>query len=245
MSIRVEATAEDAARSTRAGLRRLLLLTVPSPVSYVQEHLSSQEKLALAAAPYSSPKAVIDDVRAAVIDQAIARRGEVRSREAFDEIKREVTAGSVDDVFAGVSLVAKILVAWRDVERAMKKANSMSLLGALNDVKGQLAGLVHPGFVRLTGIERLRHLPRYLQAASIRLEQLADGAGRDRARMSEFERAAAQFSDAGGEIPLPEHADERLVRARWLLEELRVGLFAQRLGTAETVSVQRVAKALA
>ena len=245
VSIRVEATAEDAARSTRAGLRRLLLLTVPSPVSYVQEHLSSQEKLALAAAPYSSPKAVIDDVRAAVIDQAIARRGEVRSREAFDEIKREVTAGSVDDVFAGVSLVAKILVAWRDVERAMKKANSMSLLGALNDVKGQLAGLVHPGFVRLTGIERLRHLPRYLQAASIRLEQLADGAGRDRARMSEFERAAAQFSEAGGEIPLPEHADERLVRARWLLEELRVGLFAQRLGTAETVSVQRVAKALA
>ncbi|MGO2529345.1 MAG: ATP-dependent RNA helicase HrpA [Microbacterium gubbeenense] len=245
VSIRVEATAEDAERQTSAGLRRLLLLTVPSPVAYIQEHLSSQEKLALSAAPYPSPKAVIEDVRAAVIDGAIARRGAVRTRADFDALRREVTAGSVDDVFAGVSLAAKILVAWRDVERAMKKANSMSLLGALNDVSGQLAGLVHPGFVRLTGLDRLAHLPRYLQAAAARLEQLADHAGRDRARMTEFERAAALFADAGGRIPLPEHADERLVRARWLLEELRVGLYAQQLGTAETVSVQRIAKALA
>lgn len=188
---------------------------------------------------------MIEDVRAAVIDGAIARRGAVRTRADFDALRREVTAGSVDDVFAGVSLAAKILVAWRDVERAMKKANSMSLLGALNDVSGQLAGLVHPGFVRLTGLDRLAHLPRYLQAAAARLEQLADHAGRDRARMTEFERAAALFADAGGRIPLPEHADERLVRARWLLEELRVGLYAQQLGTAETVSVQRIAKALA
>ncbi|WP_156762151.1 ATP-dependent RNA helicase HrpA [Microbacterium karelineae] len=244
VAVRVEATADEAARRTRSGLRRLLLLTVPSPVSYIQEHLSAQEKLALAAAPYPSAKAVIEDCRAAVADAAIARHGAVRTRADFDRVRNEVSAGSVDDVFEAVSLVAKILTAWREVERAMKKANSMTLLGALNDVRGQLEGLVHAGFVRETGLDRLRHVPRYLEGARVRLEALPDNPGRDRAWMTEFERAHQAFVDAGGAIPLPEDADERLVRARWMLEELRVGLFAQRLGTAETVSVQRVAKVL-
>jgi ATP-dependent helicase HrpA len=62
--------------------------------------------------------------------------------------------------------------------------------------------------------------------------------------MTEFERASKLFADAGGSVPLPERADAKIVHARWMLEELRVGLFAQRLGTAETVSVQRIQKAL-
>ncbi|MGI6879368.1 ATP-dependent RNA helicase HrpA [Microbacterium sp. gxy059] len=245
VAVRVETTAEQAARETRAGLRRLLLLTVPSPVSYIQEHLTAQEKLALAASPYPSPKAVIEDCRAAVADQAIADAAPVRDRAAFDALRERVRAVSVDGVFDAVSLTAKILAAARSVERALKAANSIALLGPLGDARQQLDGLVHPGFVLATGLDRLRHLPRYLEGIRLRLEALPDNPGRDRAWMTEFERAATAFSDAGGRIPLPLDAPAPLVRARWLLEELRVGLFAQRLGTAETVSVQRVAKALA
>ncbi|MTE22805.1 ATP-dependent RNA helicase HrpA [Microbacterium sp. ZXX196] len=245
VAVRLEATTDQAARLTRRGLRRLLLMTVPSPVSYVQEHLSSAEKLALAAAPAPSPKAVIEDCRAALFDAAIARHGAVRDRAAFEALRAEVTAGSVEDVFAAVSLVAKILTLWREVERDLKKTTSMTLLGALSDVRAQVAGLVHAGFVTQTGMERLRHLPRYLEGARIRLAALPDAPGRDRAWMTEFERAARAFQDAGGTVPLGEDADPRLERARWMLEELRVGLFAQRLGTAETVSVQRIQKALA
>ncbi|MBP2437648.1 ATP-dependent RNA helicase HrpA [Microbacterium amylolyticum] len=244
VSIRVEATAEHAAIATRAGLRRLLLLTVASPVSYIQEHLTAKEKLALAASPYSSPKAVIDDCRAAVADRFIAAAGPVRTREAFEALRAQVTAASVDDVFALVSLVSKILTSAREVERALKGQNAMTLLGALGDVRGQLQNLIHPGFVLETGAERLRHVPRYLEAARIRLENLGDAPGRDRAWMTEFERAEKAFREAGGDIPLPITAPENLVRARWMLEEFRVSLFAQRLGTAETVSVQRIVKAL-
>jgi ATP-dependent helicase HrpA len=244
VAIRVEATAEDARRASRAGVRRLVLLQVPSPVSYIQDHLTANEKLALAASPYPSARAVIEDCRAAVADAVLARHGAVRTRAQFEAARDEVSRGSVDDVLATVSLVARILTAAREVEKAMKRANSMTLLGALNDVRGQLAGLVHPGFVLATGVDRLRHLPRYLEGARIRLEQLPDNPGRDRAWMTEYERAAAAFAEAGGAIPLPADAPARLVTARWLLEELRVSLFAQRLGTAEAVSVQRVQKAL-
>ena len=245
VALRVEATPEAARAHTASGVRRLLLLTVPSPASYVQEHLTSNEKLALAASPYASAKALIEDCRAAVADAAIARAGALpRSRAAFDALKAEVTRGSVDDVFACVSLVARILTSARDIERGLKNANSMALLGPLGDIRGQLSGLIRPGFVSDTGLARLQHLPRYLDGVRLRLEALPDNPGRDRAWMTELEKATAAFAEAGGTIPLPAGAPDRLVHARWLLEELRVGLFAQRLGTAEPVSVQRIQKAL-
>ncbi len=62
--------------------------------------------------------------------------------------------------------------------------------------------------------------------------------------MTEFERAAALYTDAGGAIPLPADSPAALVRTRWLLEEFRVSLFAQTLGTAEPVSLQRIQKAV-
>ena len=63
--------------------------------------------------------------------------------------------------------------------------------------------------------------------------------------MTEFERAATLYAEAGGTLPLAPDAAAHLARARWLLEEYRVSLFAQQLGTAEQVSLQRVTKALA
>ncbi|GGH37957.1 ATP-dependent helicase [Microbacterium album] len=245
VALRVEATPDRAAFETRRGVRRLLLLQVPSPAGYVQEHLTANEKLALAASPYPSAKALIEDCRAAVADGVIERTGALpRTRATFERLRDEVSRGSVDDVFACVSLVARILTAAREIERGLKTSSSMALLGPLGDIRAQLAGLVHPGFVSATGLARLQHLPRYLEGARLRLEALPDNPGRDRAWLTEYERARTAFEEAGGVIPLPADAPERLVRARWLLEELRVGLFAQRLGTAEAVSVQRLQKAL-
>lgn len=244
VAVRVEATAEEAARRSRDGVRRLVLLNVPSPVSYVQDHLTQNERLALAASAYPSAKAVIEDCLGAVADDVIARHGEVRSRAAFEAVRDEVSRGSVERVIETVSLVAKVLSGARSAERAMKSANSMALLGALSDARGQLDALLHRGFVLETGVERLRHLPRYVEGIRLRMESLPDQPGRDRAWMTEFERAGAAYDDAGGLIPLAPHSPESIVRARWMLEELRISLFAQRLGTAETVSVQRIQKVL-
>jgi ATP-dependent helicase HrpA len=62
--------------------------------------------------------------------------------------------------------------------------------------------------------------------------------------MTEYERAATSYAEAGGVLPLPDDAPAHLAQTRWLLEEYRISLFAQRLGTAEPVSPQRIAKAL-
>ncbi|GAA2948843.1 ATP-dependent RNA helicase HrpA [Microbacterium luteolum] len=249
VAVRVESTADAAADATRKGVLRLVLLGVPSPSSYVQEHLTSQEKLALAASPYQSAAALIEDSRAAVarrvIDASTQGTGIVRSEAEFARVREAVSASLVDELFACVSLVARILTKSREVERGIKAQNSLALLGPLNDIRTQLSGLLHPGFVSTAGVERLAHFPRYFEGMLDRLKTLTNEPGKDRARMTEFERMAKAFEDAGGTIPLPTDAAPALVEVRWLLEEYRISVFAQRLGTAQAVSPQRIMKALA
>ncbi|MCE4026478.1 ATP-dependent RNA helicase HrpA [Microbacterium sp. Au-Mic1] len=249
VALRVEATAEAARAATRDGVLRLVLLGIPSPAPYVQQHLTSPEKLALAASPYPNVATLIEDARAAVARAAIDRltegSGVVRAEADFTRVRDGVSAVVVDELFALVSLVAKVLTKAREVERAMKGQNSLALLGPLNDIRGQLGGLVTSGFVSGAGVERLAHYPRYLDGILDRLRTLADAPGKDRTRQSEYERMAQAYADAGGAIPLTAGTEPRLVEVRWLLEEYRVSLFAQRLGTAQPVSPQRIVKALA
>lgn len=248
VAVRVESSADAAADATRDGVLRLVLLAVPSPSSYIQQHLTSQEKLALAASPYPSAAALIEDCRAAVARRIIERivaDGVVRTEADFGRVRDAVSAALVDELFACVSLVARILTQSREVERGIKSQNSLALLGPLNDIRTQLSGLLHPGFVSAAGVDRLAHFPRYLSGMVDRLKTLGSEPGKDRTRMSEYERMAKAFEDAGGVIPLPRGAAPALVETRWLLEEYRVSVFAQRLGTAQPVSPQRIMKALA
>lgn len=247
VSVRVESTPDAAAAATRDGVLRLVLLGVPSPSSYVQEHLTSQEKLALAASPYPSAAALIEDCRAAVarkVIEGLVPDGIVRNEADFARVRDAVSSVLVDELFACVSLVARILTKSRDVERGIKSQNSLALLGPLNDIRTQLSGLLHPGFVSAAGADRLTQFPRYLEGMLDRLKTLSSEPGKDRARMTEYERMAKAFEDAGGTIPLSADATPALVEVRWLLEEYRVSVFAQRLGTAQPVSPQRIMKAL-
>ncbi len=248
VSIRLMATPAEQARETVAGLRRLLLLGIPSPLGYVREHLSQTEKLALATGPYQNVQALLDDCLVATVDaelRAHSAGGPIRSREAFEAARLAISAGLVEALYATVGSVTASLVAARDAERAIAKVTSMALLPSLRDARDQLAGLVFAGFISATGSAQLRHLPRYLTAIASRMEKLPTDVVRDRVWQSEVQTAMERYTAAGGRIPLPPDAPPRLVRVRWMLEELRVSHFAQHLGTAETVSLQRIQKALA
>ena len=84
----------------------------------------------------------------------------------------------------------------------------------------------------------------YLAGIVHRVGKLADNVGRDRVWMTEVQQATEHYLAAGGSLPFTLGADPRLTHPRWLLEELRLSLFAQHLGTSEPVSLQRITKAL-
>lgn len=252
VELKLVADAEEQARLTRRGVRRLLVLSSPSPASYVREHLSNQEKLLLSAGPYRTLDDAIADVSLAVADRAIraeAPNGLVWHPETFEAIANTYARALIDDIYRGISLTAKVLDEARKARKAIDGAKSLQVLSQVTDAQAQIHGLIWAtgsgeGFVSHTGLARLERLPVYLQAILVRMTNLTANPGRDRAWQNDVDRALALFRDAGGSIPLVGDVAEHLVRARWMIEELRVSLFAQQLRTSEPVSLQRIQKAL-
>ncbi|MHB1172060.1 MAG: ATP-dependent RNA helicase HrpA, partial [Lacisediminihabitans sp.] len=244
VAIRLMSTPEDQARSMRQGVRRMLLLAIPAPTTYVQGHLTSAEKLVLAQSPYRTTAELFADCLAACVDVVLGDR-EVWSRAEFEGVRDAASATIVDSLFRTVSLVSTIIAEGRQAEKAIEAASSIALVAPLADAREQLSTLVHPGFVSATGLPQLKRLPVYLSGITHRVGKLAGNLGRDRVWMTEVQTASERYRAAGGELPLAPDSRPTMVRARWLLEELRLSLFAQHLGTAEPVSLQRITKALA
>lgn len=131
---------------------------------------------------------------------------------------------------------ARALQAGFQLQGLLTKTTAPQSLAAAGDIKQQFGALIYPGFISATPRPWLAQLPRYLQAAQQRLEQLSGNQARDRQHMAvitplwqRYEQAIARGVESG-----------ELVRFRWLIEELRVSLFAQSLGTSEKVSPQRL-----
>ncbi|MFD2674323.1 ATP-dependent RNA helicase HrpA [Gulosibacter bifidus] len=237
-------TAADQAREHDRAVAALLARSVPSPASYVQAHLTASEKLALAASPYPSVNALIDDVLFALAVPAIPETS-IRTRAEFDRVRDAFNAGLVDAMFEAVKGVAQVLTAQREALAAMKRTNALAFLGSLTDMREQLDALIFNGFISRTGIARLPHLQRYLRAISYRCERLSQNAATERAGSLEMVTALALYREAGGTLPPEPDASATMCDARWMLEELRVSLFAQQLGTATPASLKRLRKLLA
>ena len=247
IDLAVVTTAEDQAREHPRAVRALLVRSIPSPAAYVQEHLTAAEKLALAASPYENVSRLLADLALALAAQQLDRHGPelVRTRAEFESIRDALNARMVDAMFATTKLVAEILARWRDALGSLKRANHLSVLPSVTDARAQLDALVFDGFASRTGLDRLEHLPRYLRAVEYRVGRMQDAVAVERAGLTEIQAALALYTDAGGTLPAAADTPPKLDRARWLLEELRVSLFAQQLGTAEPVSIKRLRQALA
>ncbi|MGZ6804826.1 MAG: DUF3418 domain-containing protein, partial [Nocardioidaceae bacterium] len=112
------------------------------------------------------------------------------------------------------------------------------------DLTGQLQSLIHPGFVAETGYSRLRHLERYLRAMLVRMDKAPGELARDAERLAVVERVQAEYADLLASLPPTRRAADDVRDLRWMVEELRVSLFAQTLGTAYPVSEKRIYKAM-
>ena len=243
VAIRLMGTPTDQAREHRRGVLRMLLLAVPSPIGYVQEHLTHAEKLALARSPYRTMAELFGDCMLTCADAVLGERA-VHSQAEFERVRDDLSATIMDRLFTTVGLVSAVLTAAREAEKAIGSASSLALMSPLADARVQLDALVFPGFVSAAGPDRLKRFPVYLAGVTHRVGKLAENLGRDRVWLTEVQTATERYLATGGRLPLQPDTPAELVHARWLLEELRLSLFAQHLGTAEPVSLQRVTKLL-
>ncbi|ALV45935.1 ATP-dependent RNA helicase HrpA [Arthrobacter alpinus] len=228
----------------RGGVIRLLALRVPSPDRYVLDHLSNTEKLTFSQNPHGSVTELIADCTLATIDK-LTPAALPWAEKDFDALYEMVRAELIDTVFSVTAVVERVLASNMRIQKQLRATTSLPLISALNDIKQQLELLVYPGFVAKTGFAQLSQLPRYLTAIEKRLEKLPSNVNRDGQSMAAVQRLEDEYDDAVAALLPAQRSTAGLEHVRWMIEELRVSLFAVELGTAYSVSEKRIRVALA
>jgi ATP-dependent helicase HrpA len=254
VALRVLPDAASQVRAHRRGVRRLALAATALADQRVSTRWTGADALALASSPYPNTPALIADLQLAaatrLVDEWAGQHvpggpGMLRTREQFSGLVAHVRAGLEDAVFELAGVVVRVMNAWRELQATVKESNSIFLLGAVTDVRNVVGDLVYDGFVSATPQEHLVHIARYLKAGARRLERAAQNVHADDAAAYQVQEAVDELERARGSAGADVAVLERLAEVRWLIEELRVSLFAQQLGTPVKVSPQRIRKAIA
>jgi ATP-dependent helicase HrpA len=230
------------------GLRRLVMINTPDPTRWVVGHLSNQAKLALGGSPYESVPALLADARLASVGELIRRQlpkvgGRVTDQTAFNRLCDLVRADNADRMRAIVNEAAEALEVW---ERILSQLGAVAQVDSLaaDDLREQLSNLIFDGFLAVIDGERLPDLVRYLRAAEHRVVVLRANPAKNAAGLATMTRVEDAYAELCTQLPdgpLPPEVE----RIGWMLEELRVSLFAQQLRTKFPVSEKRVMNAIA
>ncbi|KWH24549.1 ATP-dependent RNA helicase HrpA [Burkholderia multivorans] len=229
---------EEAARIHRAGLRRLFALQLKEPIKYLEKNLPGLREMAMQYMSLGTQDELRDQLIETALDRAClqdplpdddasfhARRDEGRSR--LNLLAQEIAR-----------LVGQILTEYAGVVKKLAQAKPFAQAHA--DLQQQLSALIGKRFVIDTPYAQLVHFPRYLKGIALRIDKLKADPARDAKQLGELQPLVQQYqravSQRGGVV------DPRLAEFRWLLEELRISLFAQELRTPMPVSVKRLYK---
>ncbi|HEX7827299.1 MAG TPA: DUF3418 domain-containing protein, partial [Mycobacterium sp.] len=242
VDVRVFATQAEQAAAMGPGTRRLLRLAVTSPVKAVERALNPRTRLLLGSNPDGSLAALLDDCADAAVD--LLAPAPVWTRAAFATLQDKVGAGMVSTTLDVVGRVERVLAAWNDVQIALPDKPLPAQAAAIADVRAQLARLLPPAFVTATGVARLVDLTRYLTAINRRLERLPHAVKADGDLMLRVHAVQDAYGDLVRALSPARAAAEDVRDIGRMIEELRVSLWAQQLGTARSVSEQRIYRAI-
>jgi ATP-dependent helicase HrpA len=213
-------------------------------VVHRRERLDQRATLALVGSPYPSVGELLADLRAGLVGQVVDAHPTVRDETSYDAVVAAARDAVARGLGAAVHDVMRVLEAWRATDRAISGRADLMTLPALTDMRAQVSRLMAPGFVADAGTTRLRDYPRYLAAVTHRRERLDAQVARDRQLMDQLAGLQEAWLHAVAALPDGQPVPQHLREARWLLEEYRVSLFAQQLGTREKVSDQRIRKVM-
>ena len=233
-----------AAQQHRLGIQRLLLQALPEQARLLRQKTQALKDAAIYYRELGTQKQLTDDVLLGAIDRVFLADAEELPRDpaGLKELLEQKRADWVPSAEQLAQQVLGILKQWHGLRKRFKGKVELAHALAMNDVRDQLANLVYPGFARTVPTEWLGQYPRYLSAIEQRLDKLPGQVPRDRAWTDELQGFWQQYQALAEKMRREGRWDARLDEWRWMLEEYRVSLFAQQLGTRMPVSAKRLAK---
>ena len=226
-----------AARTHRIGLRRLFALQFKEQLKFAEKNIPGLQGMGMQFMNIGSQEDLRDQIVAKAIDIACLQDPLPKDAASFNQRKDE-SKGRIGLLINEVARLAGQILG--EFHGLPKRVQSLAPAVA-SDIQSQLQGLIHKRFIADNEYSQLAHFPRYLKGINVRLEKLRGNPTRDAQLMAEWQTAAAQFgrtikNGAG------KNNDPRMIEFRWMLEELRVSLFAQELRTPMPVSAKRLQK---
>ncbi|RAR52459.1 ATP-dependent helicase HrpA [Paraburkholderia unamae] len=229
---------EEAARIHRAGLRRLFALQLREPIRYMEKNLPGLREMAMQFMARATQEELRDQLIELALDRACLQ-DPLPDDDASFHARKDEGRGRLSLLAQEIArLVGQILAEYASLAKKLVQAKAFGAPAA--DMQAQVDALISKRFILETPYAQLVHFPRYLKGVALRIDKLRADPARDARQAAEFQPLAQQYqralSQRGGVF------DPRLSEFRWLLEELRISLFAQELRTPMPVSVKRLYK---
>ena len=237
-------TPAEAEYQHRRALQRLLMQQLAEPAKFLRGKLPGLTELGLLYRELGRVESLVEDILLASLDSCILD-GEAslpRDGAGLASLAERKRAGWTEHAEKLARLTLEILKLWHGLQKRFKGKIDLAQAVALNDIKQQLSHLVYPGFVRETPAMWLKELPRYLKAIELRLEKLPSQVQKDRVWSGELSGLWAQYQARATKHAQEGKRDPQLELYRWWLEEYRVSLFGQQLGTKVPISDKRLSK---
>jgi ATP-dependent helicase HrpA len=245
VDVRVFPTAAERDPAHRRGVRRLLLLETPSPARQVTRNLDNAARLALSRTPHGSLAALLDDCVTASVDALItAAGGPAWDAESYARLHALTRAKLESTTVRVLDSVRAVLTTWHRVQARISELTAPVLADARRELVAQVDALIRPGFVTAAGTARLGDLTRYLQAVELRIDKLRADPARDAEWTAQVQVVAEEYAAELAALPTGVEPSPELREIGWMIEELRVALYAHPMRTRYPVSVKRIQKAL-
>jgi len=238
---------EHAEQAMLAGVSRLILLNIPSPLKYLQEKMPNKAKLGLYFNPFGSIADLLQDCIQAACHYLVKQNMQANKREQLPRSKKDfkqasdyVRAEISPCVLAAAIKVEQALSLRHDIAKKLKGRVALNVIQSHGDIKQQHEQLVFKGFVTGSGLDKLDDIIRYLKGILRRLEKLPIDPNQDRLKLIDINKATELYSSVLGKQRKDKPIADEILATKWLIEELRISLFAQNLGTAKPISLKRI-----
>ena len=227
-----------AARTHKVGLRRLFALQMKEQIKFVEKSIPGLQQMGMQFMALGSQEELREQIINKAIDIACLQDPLPLDAASFAKRQAEGKSRLVLLVNEIARLLSQVLTEFHGLPKRLQNIPAP----AATDIQAQLQGLVHKRFLTENEYTQLSHFPRYLKAINVRLEKLRADPARDTKLMAEWQSAAAPYLRQAKDRQAGKNTDPKLVDFRWMLEELRVSLFAQELRTPMPVSAKRLQK---
>ncbi|MPQ56892.1 ATP-dependent RNA helicase HrpA [Duganella sp. FT27W] len=227
-----------AARTHRQGLRRLFALQMKDQIKFIEKSIPNLQQMGMQYMAMGTQEELRDEIINKALDIACLQDPLPTDAASFTKRKDEGKSRLVLLVNEVARLLSQVLTEFHGLPKRLQGLPQ----AAATDMQGQLQGLVHKRFLSDNDYSQLSHFPRYLKAMNVRIEKLRADPARDAKLMADWQLAATPYQRLHRDKSAGKNTDPKLVEFRWMLEELRVSLFAQELRTPMPVSVKRLQK---